>query len=390
MAKVSIDQGRIYAYLVLVSPDSIEKALNNFHEKLTPLDYRFAYEIASGVVRRDLSLCYYISQIQKKIKLQRKEKILLKMALYQYKFMDKIPYFALCHQTIEIAKKQKLKNIPFLNALLRKFEKTTFSLPEDDSPKSLSIYYSYPVLFVERLLKEVGLAKTRALLGRMNKIYPSYARDRNTGKYLVIEDKKKIDQIKDDPNFSIQNPTFSKIMHELNKGIKEPKKILDLCAAPGGKLLYVHDLYPKAKLFANDLREKQLKENCEKYDLSAKLFSEDATTFSGTERFDLIILDVPCSNSGVLGKRVEARYRITKEKLEELADLQVKMLKNAKNLLAQGGIVWYITCSILQEENKRVIDSAKKLGYKLKGDSITIYPDEDGLDGGYGACLELH
>lgn len=388
MAKVSIDPGRRSAYLALISSDSIEKALSEYQDKITPLDYRLAYEIASGVVRRDLSLQFYITQIQKKIKLQKKEKTLLKMALYQYLFMDKIPYFAICHQTIELAKEKKLKNIPFLNALLRKFEKIDFALPEDDSLESLSVFYSYPIFFIERLLKKIGLKKTKTLLERMNKIYSPFARDRKNGSYFILEDKKKMDQIKDDPNFSIQNPSFSKIMLELNKTTQEPKNILDLCAAPGGKLLFVHDLYPNAKLFANDLKQKKLKENCEKYQLKVKLFSEDATSFSTNEKFDLIILDVPCSNSGVLGKRVEARYRITKEKLEELSELQFQMLANAKKLLADGGSIWYITCSILQEENEQMIEKVKELGFQFQDDAITVYPDDKGFDGGFGVCLK--
>lgn len=393
MAKISIDDGRYFAYLALLSKKPIEKALNEFKEKsnISSKDFNLAYEIASGVERRSLTLDYFISQLQEKVKMKKEQKTLLKMALYQYKFMDRIPYFAICNQTMQLAKHQNLRNQPFLNALLRKFENTNFSVPEDKSPLSLSIAHSYPVFFVDNLIKDVGVKKAEELLIRLNKVFPPFARIRpKKDEYISLEAKGSLNKIKDDPHYYIQNPTFSKIMQMLEKETKKPSKILDLCASPGGKLLYAHDLYPDSTLFANDYnaqRIEKLKENIEKYDLDVKVFSEDAKTFSSEHKFDLIILDVPCSNTGVLGKRVEARYRLSKENLKQLQEIQETILNNAKRLLSDEGVIWYITCSILSIENESVIKKALKNGLKIKGKMHTIYPDDTGLDGGFGVCL---
>lgn len=393
MAKISIDDGRYFAYLALISNKPIEKTLDELKEKsnISLKDFNLAYEIASGVIRRDLTLDHYISQLQEKVKLKKEQKALLKMALYQHNFMDRIPYFAICNQTMQLAKHENLRNRPFLNVLLRKIEKTDFSLPEEKTAQALSIKYSYPIFFIELLIHDIGLAKAEKVLIRQNKIFSPFARVRDKkNEYVLLKTKESINKIKDDPNYYIQNPTFSNIMQELFKETKEPLKILDLCASPGGKLLYVHDLYPKAKLYANDnnsKRQAKLMENIEKYGLDAKVFCTDAALFSSDEKFDLIILDVPCSNTGVLGKRVEARYKVSKENLQKLHKTQLQILENASRLLTKDGAIWYITCSILSWENEKVIKDALGKNLRVKGQMHTIYPDETGLDGGFGVCL---
>lgn len=389
-----MDDARYFAYLALLSKKTIENALTYFQKKfsIAQKDFNLAYEISSGVVRYSLTLDHYILQLQKKIKLKKEGRALLRMAIYQYCFMDKIPYYAICNQTIEIAKHQRLKNIPFLNALVRKIEKTEFLLPKDKSIKSLSIRYSYPEYFVKELVDDIGLKKAEKLLEIQNKIYPSFARirDKKISKTFIELDKKKIQQIKDDPNYYIQNPTFYKLVDKLKLETKAPKNILDLCAAPGGKLLLASDLYPSAKLFANDVnttRLKPLKQNIEKYNLDVHLTNEDASKLESKEKYDLIILDVPCSNSGVLAKRVEARWKLSKENVADLSKLQDSILQNAKKLLSDSGVIWYLTCSILSSENQTVIEKALKKGLSLKGKMHTIYPDSTGLDGGFGCVL---
>lgn len=390
-----MDDARYFAYQALLSKKSIEQTLADIQQKfkISTKDFNLAYEIASGVTRRLLSLDYLISLLQEKIKLKKEGKTLLRIALYQYFFMDRIPYYSICHQTIEIAKHQKLRNIPFINVLLRKIEKENLSLPEDKSISSLAIRYSYPEFFVEELLKDVEIKKTEEILSLQNQIFPPFARvrDRQDINHFIELDSKKLNEIKNDPGFYIQNPTFCHLVEKLQKQTKRPEKILDLCAAPGGKLLLVHDLYPKAKLFANDFskhRLLKLKENLKKYQIQAELFSENGETFTSNELFDLIILDVPCSNSGVLGKRVEARWRLSKDNLNELAKTQKKILKNAAKLLSENGVIWYITCSILSSENENVIEKCLGKELKLKGKMHTLYPTKEGLDGGFGCVLE--
>jgi 16S rRNA (cytosine967-C5)-methyltransferase len=101
----------------------------------------------------------------------------------------------------------------------------------------------------------------------------------------------------------------------------------------------------------------------------------------------VIILDVPCSNSGVFNKRPEARWRLTAESLQELKEIQMKLLGHAAELLASGGVVWYLTCSILRDENEGLLSKACEQFGLVVEYSQTVLPNEDGWDGGFGALL---
>src|SRR5690606_22233382 len=99
------------------------------------------------------------------------------------------------------------------------------------------------------------------------------------------------------------------------------------------------------------------------------------------------ILDVPCSNSGVLNKRAEARWRISWQSIKELEKIQMNLLRNASKLLSEKGQIWYLTCSILKPENERVVAwAAKELALSVISQQ-TILPHQEGWDGGFAAAL---
>ena len=133
----------------------------------------------------------------------------------------------------------------------------------------------------------------------------------------------------------------------------------------------------------SEVRAVRLKENLSKYGVDAHITYEDGRKFHSTRHFDLIILDVPCSNTGVMGKKPEARLRYHPE---ELVQLQQELLTHTKRLLKKDGQVWYLTCSILKSENENV---AMRDDFKQVSDPITILPNEQGWDGGFGCALAL-
>ena len=215
----------------------------------------------------------------------------------------------------------------------------------------------------------------------MNQVYPVQARVRLTQEMIVVEDLLKASL---DPSLYIQNKTFVDLLLEMKNHFKgSPKRILDMAAAPGGKLILIHDLYPQSLLFANDIETKKLKENLQKYQVEAEVTTQPAELYETTEKFDLIICDVPCSNSGVLGKRPEARWRLSEENVDAHQQKQLKFLKHAKSLLKKGGQIWYMTCSILKEENEEVCERS---GLKVQFQK-THLPNALGDDGGFGAIL---
>jgi 16S rRNA (cytosine967-C5)-methyltransferase len=176
---------------------------------------------------------------------------------------------------------------------------------------------------------------------------------------------------------TIQNVTQAQLMQRLAQGVQTaPKRILDLCAAPGGKTLMLRDLYPDAWILANDISAKRLErlhENQRKYGMAQQISCLAASDLQTDQLFDLVVVDAPCSNSGVLHKRPEARWRL--DQPNNLQETQRELLTQARRLLAPGGVIWYLTCSILSCENQQITGQPGQL----------ILPNSEGWDGGYAA-----
>lgn len=388
------------AFLALLASLRLETFVSDYldqwqkHEKPTPRDFGLAYEIASGSARMALALDYIAANLseKKKLSLKLKERALVRTAIYQHCFMSRIPLYAIVDETMEIAKKHchPIFN-KYLHALLRALEKGVPSLPSEKTPQAFSVSYSYPIYFVEELLEEHGILKTEEILaaGNQSPIIMARKMGRTFGEMEIVED---LQKVANSPEYYIQNSTPVELMEELAEQTSLPGRILDLCASPGGKALMLRDLFPQAKLFVNDVSEeklRRLKENFAKYGVEAHLSCGLGEDYLSDELFDLIVLDVPCSNSGVLNKRPEARWRINPEALKALNASQMRLLKRAKELLAPGGKIWYLTCSILPEENELLIKEACQT-YRLEaGKHKRVLPTKAGSDGGF-ACLLIH
>lgn len=350
-----------------------------------PRDQALAYEICCGTIRLWNQLEWIAKGLTStgKLALKNREKSLLFSALYQIYYLERVPHYAIIDETVKIAKKHCHTSIgSFLNGILRKATQTPLSLPQDNSAASLAIRFSQPLFFVESLIREQGSSKTIEILTASNTRPGHFVRSRTSPfEYTSISSGW------NESDGYIQNPTPGLLMTLLSEATASPHKILDLCASPGGKLLVAHDLYPSAKLFANDLTEKRialLKENISKFGLDVDIRVGSGETYPDDQLFDLIILDVPCSNSGVLNKRVEARSRLSKEALDDLKTIQCRLLEQAEKLLKPEGSIWFLTCSILQAENEQVtaLPNLKKHFEK------TCFPDLEGNDGGYCCLLQ--
>lgn len=350
-------------------------------------DFGLAMEIASGSCRRGLTLDEIARQLTESgsLKLKPKERALLRTALYQRYFMDRVPLHAIVNETVDIAKKSGMQGkAAFFNALLRKTE--TFE--PQISEKNWQLSASMPQSLIDAFVKAFGSPQTASLLKVFNQSYSPMARKIETIEYRTLSTPEEVKSAARSPEWYIQNITPGLLVETLND--RTPDSILDLCAAPGGKLLLAHDLYPKARLYANDVSEnklKLLKENLEKYALKATLTMGKGEEYPEGQQFDLIIIDAPCSNTGVLHKRPEARYRYQKGQFQKM---QNALLERAKKLLSPQGAIWYLTCSLLPEENRELVEEAcKAFHLKLIKDRVEL-PDETGKDGGYGALLTHH
>ena len=191
--------------------------------------------------------------------------------------------------------------------------------------------------------------------------------------------------------FSVQDESA---MHAARLLAPRPgERVLDLCAAPGGKSTHLAELMQnEGSIVAVDVREDKLeriRENCARLGVTIV-----QTHLSDIEKpslppgeFDAILLDVPCSNTGVLGKRPEARWRLRARDMAELAALQRRLLAFAASRLAPRGRLVYSTCSIEPEENRQVIESVLAEQLDLQRETEQHHRPGQPADGGYQALL---
>lgn len=402
------------AYLALLAALREERfitdTLEDWKRRASPslVDYRLAQQLAFGASQMALTLDFIAAKLstKKKLSLKQKEKALLRLTLYQCYFLERIPTYAIANEMVKLANTYCHRNFSgYLNALLRNLPEIP-SLPSSENVEALSIRYSYPTFYIQALLNHYGLEKTKEILIAGNNPAPVMVRLRSSNKtlsleglevlceepctMLVVKDVSLMPLLSSSKDYYIQNVTPALLVTELcHKYKASPKRILDLCASPGGKLIAVHDFYPQATLYGNDVSAEKLQrlsENCEKYGIAAKLSLSPGEAFAADHPIDIIIIDAPCSNTGVLNKRPEARWRLSPQHLSQLEATQLALIAHACKHLSSQGQIWYMTCSILLQENEDIIRQAtEKFGLTCEWQQ-TYLPNSAGWDGGY-ACI---
>jgi 16S rRNA (cytosine967-C5)-methyltransferase len=402
----------------------LEKTLAD--TRLSSADRGLCQELVYGVVRWQATLDWLIAQKTpgrtQKIGLQN----LLRLGLYQIFWLDRIPNHAAVHETVEQAKRNGFgPQAGFVNAILRGY------LREFDATKNLlaelkttqpHIGYSHPGWLVERWQKRWGLEKAAQLMewnntppktfARINtlktdaeKLLPQW-RDENVEYDFVRRDwleENLIFELKSHPPlaqlpsfqqgfFYIQDPSTLFAVRELNP--QPSKTVLDLCAAPGGKTTYIAQITKnEGKIIAYDTSTDRLnliEENCARLGVtSVEMVSPDDSKFKIQNlKFDRILVDAPCSNTGVMRRRVDLRWRISANEVERLRSTQLDLLKQAATWLKPGGTLVYSTCSLEPEENNEVMQQflAEHIHFKLEIQR-ELLPFLDKVDGAFVAKL---
>lgn len=190
--------------------------------------------------------------------------------------------------------------------------------------------------------------------------------------------------------FYIQDPSTLLAVHELNP--QPGETILDLCAAPGGKLTYIAQLMRnQGRVIAHDTSEERLRlieENCTRLGVTCAEMLSNPKFKNQKSEFDKILVDAPCSNTGVMRRRVDLRWRIRPEEIERLRAMQVDLLRQAAAHLKPGGRLIYSTCSLEREENEEVIQEFLRTdpAFQLQAQRELV-PFVDGTDGAFVARL---
>lgn len=404
----------------------------------------FAMELALGVCRRHLYLEYFIKTLTKKMP-SLEVKTILEMGLFQMFFMD-VPDHAAINTSVEIAKAANLGDgaARLVNAVLRSARRTGEPALPPQRVRRVSIENSVPEWLVRRWFDIYGADAAEAMAKltlerpvewiRVNTqkssapvvaqkiglhgasiLYDRYIElPRDVGVKLLLALPEFVKG-----EFSFQNPSAFEVVKLLD--LKPGQKVWDACAAPGGKSALMAEMDSSLEITASDSSAARLEKmqdlmtrlgltnvKTECIDVVAAAPAQSSTTLAQSSTtpanpsnlaprasllaplFDRILLDVPCSNMGVIARRPESVYRITQESVKELSELQYRILENASKFLAEGGRLVYATCSPDPMETTQVINRFIKAHpeFVKAGDAVLPGKMDPRLDGFFAQALE--
>jgi 16S rRNA (cytosine967-C5)-methyltransferase len=392
---------------------------------LSSADRALLQELTFGVTRWRATLDWLIAKKTSGRTQKAVLQILLRLGLYQLFWLQRVPDHAAVNETVELAR--QLGHGPqsgFINAVLRSYvrerEQTRKALDELKIVDP-AMGYSHPNWLVERWRTRWREDALRRLLEWNNAPPPTFARVNTlrTKPDALVEQwrAENVDavlrqfdwapeglvyEIRSFPALShlrsfqagffyVQDPSTLLSVAALQPAAGE--RVLDLCAAPGGKTTFIAQLMDnRGEIVARDShasRRDLIRDNCARLGMTCvtiESLEQPPTTTIGS--FDRILVDAPCSNTGVMRRRVDARWRLSSEEIARLARAQLDLLASAAVQVKPGGTLVYSTCSIEAEENENVVRDFLEKHPTFRLDlERTLLPFTDGVDGAYVARL---
>ena len=392
--------------------------------RLSPADRGLCQELVYGAVRWQRTLDWLIARKTpgrtQKLTLQ----ILLRLGLYQMFWLGRIPDHAAVHETVELARRLGFgPQSGFINALLRGYSRerpATVELLAALKTNDPSLGCSHPEWLWQRWSAAFGPESAVRLLDWNNSPPPTYARVNTlrttatqltdawraegvsftpcawdwTGDHLVfrLDSHPALASLPSfaDGRFYIQDPSTLLAVQTLNP--QPGEQILDLCAAPGGKTTFIAQrVSNNGTLLASDAHADRLAlidQNCRRLGVTCVRTSL-ATDVAPAPAFDRILVDAPCSNTGVLRRRVDLRWRLQLAEINRLAAAQLRLLEQAAARLRPGGTLVYSTCSLEPDENHAVVAAflAAQPSFRLVTER-QLTPTAHQVDGAYVAHLQ--
>ena len=352
-------------------------ATQDFPDRLIPdgPDRAFVTDLVYTTVRHHRTLSWILERLVKKMPKGETEAALL-VGACQILFMPDVADYAAVNETVEAAKLASRQTAGLVNGVLRTLLRQRETLLAELAKQSIGIRTSHPDALVTRWLEHFGETETLALCEWNNTpaetilAYPPGA----PAPFVPLARGIRVEET---PGFAegafiVQDPATAAAIDLLN--VKPGLKVLDACAAPGGKTVQIawrmgppaSDSHLLVALDLHDDRLTTIRTNLERTRQTWVTVQQGDLTENAVGvlapfgLFDRILIDAPCSNSGVLRRRADARWRWTTRRMKTLAATQALMLESALALLAPGGRLVYSTCSLEQEENRRQITSLRK------------------------------
>lgn len=402
-------------------------------KRLAGLDSReaaLATQLCFGVLQNQLLLDFYLSHFSH-IPLKRMEGRVvqaLRLGAYQMLFLDRIPHSAAVNRSVELARGKNPRAAGMVNGILRNLERNLEHLPaipQTDPVRYLSTLYSHPEWLVREFLTALGSGETAELLANHNSRAPVTAMvniTKTTGSELAVSLAAEGVQTQPYPwledclilskpgnlerlaafqagLFYIQDPASK--LAALVLGPEPGMRVLDCCAAPGGKSFAAAiQMEGRGEVISCDLhphKKKLIRAGADRLGLGNIVpMTADGKVFrpEWEHAFDRVLVDAPCSGLGVIRKKPDIRYK-DPAPLAGLPKVQRAILETAARYVRPGGVLVYSTCTVLRRENEGVVESFladhreyRAEGFRLPGPvgdvgagMVTLWPHRQGTDG---------
>ncbi|HYX54147.1 MAG TPA: 16S rRNA (cytosine(967)-C(5))-methyltransferase RsmB [Candidatus Limnocylindrales bacterium] len=347
-------------------------------EELSPPDRNLVTEIVMGVLRwrsrLDEAIAYFSFSPMRKLDLE--VLTALRMGVYQILLLTRVPPHAAVNETVELVKLSKKTSAAGLaNAVMRKIQGAQRSGKHPWTKPGLAAEYAHPEWLVERWRKEYD-DETAALICKFDQTIPA-----TTLRLANAQQHEQLTQegIELEPAALLRSAakvgsgdvTQSELFRSAQIAIQDEgsqlvatlvgsgKRILDCCAAPGGKTGALATRMPEAQIFAAELhphRARLLRRRAPQDNV--QVITADATNLPYGAEFDRVLADVPCSGTGTLARNPEIKWRLRPEDIHDLQARQIAIVRAAMRHVAPGGRLVYSTCSLEAEENRTVVEVA--------------------------------
>jgi 16S rRNA (cytosine967-C5)-methyltransferase len=391
MALATLSPARRAAHAVVVRTLAdgayADRALHGEARDLEPRDRALAKQLAFGTVQRRLTLDHVIAAHVDRA-LEPRVRAALQLGLFQLMFLDGVAAHAAIGEAVELAKPSPGHRL--VNAVLRRVQREGFELPSDATPAGAAIHHSHPLWLVELWWDWLGPEATRALLAadnepaelalRVNALVEYDLDDvagRREGEAIVV----------DGPFDALAHPGYaagaftpqSRASQLVARTVAPApgERVLDLCAAPGGKTTHLAALMQgEGEVVAverHPQRARALRATCARMRAgNVTVVVADAKDHDGAGSFDRVLLDPPCSGLGTLRSHPDLRWRTSPEAIDALAVEQDALLRCARRALAPGGTLVYSVCTLSPREERLVTDDVQR-----------TFPHAHGTDGFY-------
>ena len=405
---------------------------------LSDMDRRFVTELVYGTVKAGDTLDWiirkYINRPMSKVSPMVRD--ILRMGVYQLKYMDKVPPSAACNESVELAKRFGHSGVAkFVNGVMRTMvrepEKGAFPEGKGNATINLALTQQHPEWLVRRWIKEFGFEEAASLCAFNNNPAPLSVRT-NTLKTnpselmlqlvslgldcrqsefapegILLGSHGSLDDLPvlQEGYCQVQDESSMLVAHVVDP--QPGELVLDVCSAPGGKTTHMAALMEnRGRIVACDIYDHKLervRNNAQRLGITIidpMLMDAREIWQEFPQQADRVLVDAPCSGLGVLRRKPDSRWRKTPELLKELPRLQLDILKSGAAAVKPGGLLVYSTCTIAREENQEVvqafldstgeftlINAGERLPNPREDEMVQLYPQRDGTDGFFISCM---